>query len=100
IVVDSGAEGLVRDAKENAIVAEVYVYAFDDQGVVRDRSYQRLIIDGAKLAGHNGIKYFPTLSLPPGKYALKTLVRVVGTEHKGFGRTDIEVPSTYDVTLL
>jgi hypothetical protein len=100
VVVDIGAEGLARDAKENAIVAEVYVYAFDDQGVVRDRSYQRLTIDGAKLAGHNGIKYFPTLSLPPGKYALKTLVRVAGTEHKGFVRTDIEVPSTYDVTLL
>jgi len=100
VVVDIGAEGLLRDAKGNAVVAEVYVYAFDDQGVVRDRSFQRLTIDSAKMAGHNGIKYFPTLSLPPGKYALKTLVRVAGTEHKGFVRTDIDVPSTYDVTLL
>jgi len=100
VVVDIGAEGLVRDAKTKDVVAEVYVYAFDDQGVVRDRAFQRLTVDGAKMAGHNGIKYFSTLSLPPGKYALKTLVRVAGTERKGFSRTDIEVPATYDVALL
>jgi VWFA-related protein len=100
VVVDIGASGLVRDAKANGVVAEVYVYAFDDQGVVRDRSYQRLNIDLAKLGARSGIKYFPTLSLPPGKYALKTLVRVAGTERKGFARTDIEVPATYDVALL
>ncbi|HXH37544.1 MAG TPA: VWA domain-containing protein [Thermoanaerobaculia bacterium] len=100
VVVDIGADGLLRDAKTNAVVTEIYVYAFDDQGVVRDRSYQRLTIDGAKMAGHNGVKYFLTLSLEPGKYALKTLVRVIGTEHKGFVRTDINVPASYDVTLL
>jgi VWFA-related protein len=100
MVIDIGAPGLLHDAKANDVVAEVYVYAFDDQGVVRDRSYQRMTIDSARMAGHNGIKYFPTLSLPPGKYALKTLVRVAGTERKGFVRTDIEVPSTDDVALL
>jgi VWFA-related protein len=100
MVVDIGAEGLVRDAKTKDVIAEIYVYAFDDQGIVRDRSFQRLTIDTAKLAGHNGVKYFPTLSLPPGKYALKTLVRVAGTERKGFVRTDIDVPASYDVALL
>jgi VWFA-related protein len=101
MVVDIATEGLLRDAKKKDVSAEVYLYAFDDQGIVRDRSFQRLTIDSAKLAGHNGIKYFPTLTLPPGKYAIKTLVHVTGTEHKGFVRTDIEVPSSsYDVTLL
>ncbi len=100
VVIDIGAEGLMRDAKGNAVLAEVYVYAFDDQGVVRDRSYQRLNVDGAKMAGHSGIKYFPTLTLPPGKYALKTLVRVSGTERKGFSRIDVDVPASYDVALF
>src|SRR4051794_1301466 len=100
MVVDIGAAGLLRDAKANDVVAEVYVYAFDDQGVVRDRSYQRMTIDSAKMAGRTGIKYFPTLTLPPGKYALKTLVRVAGTERKGFARTDIEVPSANEVAVL
>jgi len=100
VVIDIAAEGLLRDAKANEVIAEVYVYAFDDAGVVRDRTFQRLTIDSARMAGHNGIKYFPTLSLPPGKYALKTLVRVAGTERKGFVRTDIDVPANGDVALL
>jgi len=100
VVIDIGAAGLLQDAKANDVVAEVYVYAFDDQGVVRDRTYQRLNIDSVRMAGHEGIKYFPTLTLPPGKYALKTLVRVAGTERKGFARTDVEVPSTNDVAVL
>ena len=51
VVIDIAAAGLLRDAKANDVVAEVYVYAFDDQGVVRDRSYQRLTIDIARMAG-------------------------------------------------
>src|SRR4051794_18604369 len=100
VVIDIGGAGLLSDAKANDVVAEVYLYAFDDQGVVRDRSYQRLTINSARMAGRDGIKYFPTLALPPGKYALKTLVRVAGTERKGFVRTDVEVPSTNDVAVL
>ena len=100
MVIDIAGEGLVRDAKANEVIAEVYVYAFDDQGVVRDRSYQRLTIDSARLAGHSGIKYFSALNLSPGKYGVKTLVRVTGTEHKGFARTDVDVPAADAVALL
>jgi VWFA-related protein len=100
LVIDIAAAGLLHDAKANEVVAEVFVYAFDDQGVVRDRSYQRLTINTLRMAGHEGIKYFPTLTLPPGKYALKTLVRAAGTDRKGFVRTDVEVPSANDVALL
>lgn len=100
VVVDIGAAGLIQESKGKNIVAEVYLYAFDDQGIARDRSYKRLTIDSSKMAGLNGVKYFQTLNLPPGKYALKTLVRVAGTERKGYVRTDIEVPTSYDVTLL
>jgi VWFA-related protein len=100
LVLDIDGEGLVRDAKANEVTAEVYVYAFDDSGVARDRSYQRLIVDSAKLAGHNGIKYFTTLTLSPGKYDVKALVRVTGTERKGFARTTVDVPAAFDVALL
>ena len=35
--IDIGGRGLLHDAKANDVVAEVYMYAFDDEGVVRDR---------------------------------------------------------------
>ncbi len=100
LVIDITAEGLLRGATASSLVAEVYVYAFDDQGVVRDRTFQRLTIDRERMGAHRGIKYFPTLRLAPGRYALKTLVRVAGTERKGFSRTDVDVPAPSDVAVL
>jgi VWFA-related protein len=77
--------------KQNAL--DFYVYAFDDEGTVRDRLYQRVNLDlakvGAKLRA-NGLKYWATLALPPGKYAVKTLV--VAGPKKGFSRADVVVP--------
>lgn len=103
VIIEINGSDLLRDAKSNAVAAEVYVYAFDDDGVVRDRMFQRLTIDAAK-AGEklrtSGIKYYATLSLPEGNYAVKTLVRVVETDRKGYARTDIVVPRGNDVALL
>jgi len=78
--------------KQNAV--DFYIYAFDEEGTVRDRLYQRVTLDlgkvGTKLRA-NGLKYWATLSLPPGKYAVKTLV-LAGTK-KGFSRADVVVPA-------
>jgi VWFA-related protein len=81
--------------------AEIYVYAFDEDGLVRDSTYQRLTFDLAKLGDSlkNGIKYYATLSLPPGRYAIKSLVNLMETARKGFVRKDIVVPANGDVAI-
>ena len=94
----SAPPGLLRDAKANDVVAEVYRLRVRRPGrrarplVPAAHHRQR-----ARLAGHDGIKYFPTLTPSAGQYALKTLVRVAGTERKGFARTDVDVPRANDV---
>lgn len=103
VIVEINGSDLLRDAKSNVITAELYIYAFDDEGVVRDRMFQRLAVDAAKAGARlraSGIKYYATLSLPEGKYAIKSLVRVIDTDRKGFARTDIVVPRENDVVLL
>jgi VWFA-related protein len=81
--------------------AEIFVYAFDEDGLVRDSTYQRLALDLAKLGDSlkNGIKYYATLSLPPGRYAIKSLVNLAETAKKGFVRKDIVVPASGDVAI-
>ena len=81
--------------------AEIFVYAFDEDGLVRDSTYQRLALDLAKLGDSlkNGIKYYATLSLPPGRYAIKSLVNLAETAKKGFVRKDIVVPANGDVAI-
>ncbi|HEX3068416.1 MAG TPA: VWA domain-containing protein, partial [Thermoanaerobaculia bacterium] len=92
----AGAVGTARRG-----TAEIYVYAFDEDGLVRDSTYQRLTFDLAKLGDSlkNGIKYYATLSLPPGRYAIKSLVNVAETAKKGFVRKDIVVPANGDVAI-
>ena len=82
--------------------ADVYIYAFDDEGLVRDRLYQKMTFDLAKVGerlGAGGVKYYGTLALPPGRYAVKTLVRVGDNERRGFARTDVVVPRREEMSL-
>src|ERR1043165_6078772 len=73
--------------------AEMYIYAFDEEGPGRDRLYQKMSFDLAKVGARlrdGGVKFYGTLALPPGRYAIKTVVRAGGdTERRDFARTDV-----------
>jgi hypothetical protein len=103
VILEINGNDLVKDVRGNTAKVEIFVYAFDSDGVVRDRLYQNLSLDlkkvGDKLRGA-GLKYYGTLSLPPGTYAVKSLVRSIDTDRRGFGRTDIVVPKPSDVAAL
>jgi len=94
VVVEMKGADLTANAKGNPAV-EVFVYAFDSDGLVRDRLYQKISLDMSKVGEklkNGGVKYWGTLSLPPGTYAIKSLVKLVDQERRGFARTDVVVP--------
>lgn len=102
-VVEINGADLLQGAKGNDIAAELFLYAFDENGAVRDRGYHRFALDvshdGAKLRA-NGVKYIATFTLPPGKYAVKTLVRMAADDRMGFVRTELVVPKPGETALL
>jgi VWFA-related protein len=82
-------------AATSAVSAHVFVYAFDEHGIVRDRVDQPIAVDPARASRavrENGIKYFITLALPPGHYAIRALVTLPDPQKRGFVRTDLVVP--------
>ena len=82
-------------AKWDGISGELFVYAFDRDNKAKDFLYQRFELDVAKVGEtlkKSGVKYYGTLSLPPGDYAIKTLVRVPQATLDGFKRVDLTVP--------
>jgi VWFA-related protein len=82
---------------------DLFIYAFDEKGTVHDRVYQHLAVDPARASAavrEQGIKYFATLALDPGRYAVKALVVAADTQKRGFTRTDIVVPGANDMTVL
>ena len=102
VIVEVNGNDIAGAAKGKKATLDLFTYAFDDEGLVRDEIYQRVALDldkaGPTLRA-SGVKYYATLSLPPGKYAVKNLVRIVETDKKGFSRSDIVVPTRDDVAV-
>jgi len=110
VILDLNGPDLARQAKGNVGGAEIFVYAFDSDGLVRDRLYQRLTLDLNKVGDRlkaSGVRYYGTLVLPPGKYAIKALVlagesekKSSNVEKRGFKRVDVTVPAAGDISVL
>jgi VWFA-related protein len=103
VVVDISGADLLKSAIGDNLGVELFVYAFDEQGAVRYRVYERLALDLAKVGDRlrqNGVKYVATLALPAGKFAVKTLVQLPATGQKGFVRSDVVVPKSGETVLL
>ncbi len=94
VILEVDGTDVLKDLKGNTASAEIYIYAFDSEGTVRDRIYQTVNLDLTKVGDHlraAGIKYWGTLVLPPGTYAVKSFVRIPETDRKGFSRSDLVV---------
>jgi len=103
VILEIDGTDLMKDLKGNTAAAEVYIYAFDSEGLVRDRVYQKIALDLKKVSDKlraTGIKYYATLILAPGTYAVKTLVRIPETDRKGFVRAELVVPKRGETAIL
>jgi VWFA-related protein len=102
VIVDINGSDLIAKSEDETIVADIYIYAFDSNGVVRDSLYQRLTLDANKVGEKlraGGLKYYGTLSLPPATYAVKTLVRLPEQRKNGFARVDLVVPQRNEMAM-
>lgn len=111
VIIDINGADLMRETGTIIGGADVFIYAFDTAGIVRDRLYDRVTIEVAKVGEKvrtTGIRYYGTLMLPPGSYAVKALVRTgdpdrgasEAIEKRGYARVNINVPSEGQIAIL
>src|SRR3954470_21217391 len=111
VIMDINGADLMRETGTIIGGADVFIYAFDATGVVRDRLYDRVTIEVAKVGDKvraSGIRYYGTLMLPPGSYAVKALVRTgdpdrgaaEALEKRGYARVNINVPAEGQTAIL
>lgn len=74
---------------------EVYAYALDSQGVVRDffAGEARLDLSAKAAEAEQAIRIAGELQLPPEEYVIRTLVRNASTGEKGLRATRLTVPA-------
>jgi VWFA-related protein len=82
---------------------EIYIYAMDSQGRVRDFVAQTLSLDLFKVERRlleSGLRFYGHLELPPGTYKARVLVRNGRTGLHGLKIVPLEVPSLTHVSTL
>lgn len=93
---------ILREVISSNAGVEIFVYAFDAEGNVRDSLYNGVALELAKVGEQlkaGGVKYYGTLSLPPGRYVIRSLARVAKTSRRGFARVDVTVPDLVTAPL-
>jgi VWFA-related protein len=97
VLVEIDGRSLLHLHQGNDLPAEIYVYALDEKGQVRDYIAQTLALDLSKVEGRllqAGLRFYGHLELPPGRYAARVLVRNGRTGQYGLKVETVEVPSS------
>lgn len=103
VIVDISGTSLLEGVEGSTATANVFVYAFDEQRQVRDFVHQKVSVDlptGGEQVRSQGVRYVTSLSLPAGRYDLRSLVRVDETGRVGLMHETLEVPPFAPAVIL
>lgn len=95
VLVEVSGDSLLAGESGDTLVAEVYAYAFDEDGAVADFFTRRMGFDLAQSEAalrQAGLKYWGHMDLEPGKYVVRVLVRNLNTGNSGLSVVPITVP--------
>lgn len=96
VVVEIPSSGLLKGLPARKASAQIFLYAFNESGQVVDHLQERVTLDldsAGEALQKGGIRYYGSLRMPAGTYAVKALVRVEETGLIGFKRNDVRVPA-------
>lgn len=96
VVIEIDGPSLLAGNDGTALPTEIYVYALDGEGVVKDFFTQTAGLDLGKVGDavrRAGIKLYGDLDLEPGSYSLRVLVRNARTGAIGLRVASVDVPA-------
>ncbi|HZF12906.1 MAG TPA: VWA domain-containing protein [Thermoanaerobaculia bacterium] len=96
VLIEIDGASLLANQPEGVAPTEIYAYAMDGAGSVRDFFSQTLGLDLAKVGPQlksSGLKFFGHLDLPAGEYSLRVLVRNARTGAFSLRALPVKVPA-------
>ena len=103
VIIEVPGDRLLAGHSAPKMNVDIFVYAIDKKGQTRDYLVQPLGIDLSKAEAtlaKGGIKYYGLLSLAPGDYTLRTLVRNNETGRFGVTVTPVKISALADPVAL
>ena len=103
VVLEIKGDKLIEGLSDGMANAELFIYAFDESNAVADFIYETMSFDASQVSGRlagGGVRYYGTMTLPPGHYSIKALVRVEDNGYMGFRKSDLAVPAFTGPTVL
>ena len=95
VLIEADGLGLQQGMTTFRLPVDVYAYAFDSEGRLRDFFSQAVGLDLLKVGAalqRTGLKFFGHLDLPPGDWSVRVLVRNGATGAMGFKVATVHVP--------
>ncbi|MFL6199368.1 MAG: VWA domain-containing protein [Thermoanaerobaculia bacterium] len=95
VLIEVDGPSLTAGMQGRSLPTDIYAYAFDAEGRVRDFFSQTVGLDLAKVGpalAQGGLKFFGHLDLPPGEWSVRVLVRNGATGAMGLQVATVHVP--------
>jgi VWFA-related protein len=95
VLIEVDGPSLTAGMDKGVVPTDIYAYAFDSEGRVRDFFSQTISLDLAKTGpalAQGGLKFFGHLDLPPGEWSVRVLVRNGATGAMGLQVATVSVP--------
>ncbi len=95
VLVEIGGSTLAEGLEGSELPVEIYAYALDSDGTVRDFFVRKIGIDkngAGPTFEKTGLKYWGHFDLEPGKYSVRVLVRNDATGRHGLATTEVTAP--------
>ncbi len=95
VLIEVKGEDLLAGLEGATVPLEIYAYALDDNGVVRDFFASRLRLDSTQAGPalrQTGLKYWGHFDLNPGAYSVRVLIRNDATGRRALTTSLLQVP--------
>ena len=95
VLIEAKGQDLIGGLEQGTVPLQIYAYALDEHGIVRDFFVRAMGLDLAQAGAalrQSGLKYWGHFDLDPGSYSVRVLVRNDATGHRALTTSILEVP--------
>lgn len=95
VLIEAKGQDLIGGLEQGTVPLQVYAYALDEHGIVRDFFVRAMGLDLAQAGAalrQGGLKYWGHFDLEPGSYSVRVLIRNDATGHRALTTSGLDVP--------